>query len=79
MNQFFNQEKQQQILEKLRSNYPDFTTEKDYEEILALFGDEWALNRHLKDMKSRGLISVTFIETQTGHICDISSLVYVQG
>ncbi|AHE72774.1 hypothetical protein M942_22670 [Enterobacter ludwigii] len=79
MNQNFNREKQQKILQKLRSNYPNFTTEEDYEEMLALFGDERELNRHLRDMKSRGLITVTLIETLTGHICEISSLAYVQG
>jgi hypothetical protein len=78
MTKYLDREKQQKILQKLRSNYPNFTTEEDYEEMLALFGDERELNRHLRDMKSRGLITVTFIETLTGHICEISSLTYVQ-
>lgn len=78
MNQHFNREKQQKILEKLKCNHPNFTSEEGYDEIFALFGDERELNRHLQDMKSRGLITVHFIESMTGYVCEISSLAYIQ-
>lgn len=77
MDNYFNREKQQKILQKLKQRAPDFITEEDYDKILSLFKDEHELNDHLFDLKNRGLITATFIPTLTGHILELSSLAYV--
>jgi hypothetical protein len=74
MNKSLEMDLQRKILDKLKARSPDYTTEDDYFELLALFDNQNDFHTYLINLESRGLITSGLSEAYVGYECDIADL-----